>query len=113
MLKLSELKISPAPWDTKPLVHLDDGSPAGLYVTDASGSDVCVDIDGVSLTQQEANARIIAAVPEMYDAVQRYISADDEMNGVDVNEALIERRKIAFRDMRAALAKAAGESEVK
>lgn len=52
-------------------------------------------------------------MPEMYDAVQRYISADDEMDGVVVNEELIERRKIAFRDMRAALRKAAGEGDEK
>lgn len=53
----------------------------------------------------EANAHLIAAAPELYEALEALISACDEM-GVDLGEGAPKEKKMCF----AALRKARGES---
>ena len=124
MKTIKELSISPAPWGFGRPSKTHD---AWIYCDDRprGGAKKCnmffVHYPYVGMMdekcvrrEQTANARFIAAMPELYDAVQRYIEADDEMeHSATVSDDLILRRKTAFRDMRIALAKAAGEGGVK
>lgn len=98
MKKLEELGISPAP--------LDIAEPTGLTATVVSvvNDDVCMEIASCS----ENDARLIAAAPELYEAVSdllEIVGNVSEYIGVDCGTmGKVEKAK-------AALAKAAGESE--
>lgn len=109
MRKLSELKISPTPWKftdnligTKKQFNRGDGLMFAW-------------LDSLHL---EADARLIAAAPDMYQAL--YDECFDERNTVNCSRcggndhAGVEycSKTCPFYKARAALAKASGESEV-
>ena len=65
---MSEIKPTPGPWEAKPTGPWDGWD--GWSVEDATGAVVC-DAHGSQLNgRREANARLIAAAPELLDALQ-------------------------------------------
>lgn len=70
MKALKELGVSPAPWNAV-------RSTVSLRVDSADGICVADDIDMIDDETGEANARLIAAAPELYEAL-REIVADNK-----------------------------------
>ena len=110
MKTLEQLGISPAPWDVDNHnnIRTSDGHTlAATIVSNAYGLD-----------KTENNALIIAAAPELYDAGRKTEAVLTRLFKLDEFAALLKSGAagalIACRDeLRNALAKAAGESEVK
>ena len=102
MKKLEQLGISPAPW-TKAGDIVDDDE--GRVIFNAYEDD------------DYANARLIAAAPDLYEALQMYQEAFSEIRKsawfLDANfhEIMCLNKVMTAAD--AALAKAAGEREVR
>ena len=102
MKTLEQLGISPAPW-TKAGDIVDDDE--GRVIFNAYEDD------------DYANARLIAAAPDLYEALRMYQEAFEEIRKsawfLDANfhEIMCLNKVMAAAD--AALAKASGESEVK
>ena len=109
MLKLSELKISPAPWRQE---------ANGYGTLDVLGSDdsLVVAYENPINRNDQENRRLIAAAPELYEALRMYQEAFEEIRKsawfLDANfhEIMCLNKVMTAAD--AALAKAAGESEV-
>ena len=98
MKPLNQLGISPAPWsvDNHNNIRTDDGHTlAATVVSNAYGLD-----------RTENNALIIAAAPELYAALFEMVEMYQNCGSYDYEQEVIKTAK-------AALAKAAGESEVK
>ena len=65
---MSEIKPTPGPWEAKPTGPWDGWD--GWSVEDATGAVVC-DAHGSQLNgRREANARLIAAAPELLEALR-------------------------------------------
>jgi hypothetical protein len=100
---MSETKFTPGPW------RLADHSytfiiskPGDGYIT----RDVCrMDASTMSAFQQKANAHLIAAAPELYEALEELHA---QQNGPPL-EKYKTRWEKAMRKTEAALAKARGE----
>lgn len=69
MKALKELGVSPAPWKSVQGIS--------LWVESSDGIGVADDIDTIDDETGEANARLIAAAPELYEAL-RGIVADNK-----------------------------------
>lgn len=111
MKKLEELGISPAPWDGVTFCH-----PAmnGYVVCNANlpkGNNKRII---VASDVRENNARLIAAAPEIYDAAERLLRFHDEscIHGSRTFAEITRDYQKAWSDLRSALRKASGESEV-
>ena len=107
MKTLKQLGISPAPWtvDNHNNIRTDDGHTlAATVVSNAYGLD-----------RTENNALIIAAAPELYEALRMYQEAFSEIRKsawfLDANFHEIMNLNKVMTAAEAALAKAAGESE--
>ena len=102
MKTIEQLGISPAPW-TKDGDIVDDGE--GRVIFNAYEDD------------DYANARLIAAAPELYDALRMYQEAFEEIRKsawfIDANFHEIMSINKVMTAADAALAKAAGESEAR
>jgi hypothetical protein len=61
--------------------------------------------DGASLAEQRANARLIAAAPELYEALHELLAALDDSATSDDSVQAMMRYAAAEQDARAALAK--------
>ena len=100
MKTLEQLGISPAPW-TKAGDIVDDNE--GLVIFNAYEDD------------DYANARLIAAAPDLYEALQMYQEAFAEIRKsawfIDANFYEIMNLNKVMTAADSALAKAAGESE--
>ena len=98
MKTLEQLGISPTPWsvDDHDNIRTGDGHTlAATMVSDAYGHD-----------RTEQDAFIIAAGPELYAALFEMVEMHRDGGSYDYEQEVIKKAK-------AALAKAAGESEVK
>lgn len=96
---MTETKFTKGPWfiDSKLIVgpRIDsDGQDNGFI------SEVCD--ASLSIGNKKANANLIAAAPDLYEALQRLVNVTSEI-APDVQGANV------FTDARAALAKARGE----
>lgn len=99
MLKLSELKISPAPWSvTKNNLGSDD-------VTAKDSTIVVAYEPPFEEAKDSINRRLIAAAPLMYEALLEMVEMYRDGGSYDYEQEVITKAK-------AALAKASGESEV-
>jgi len=92
-------KHTPGPWSTHPMASCGVWAVNGIHVA-ATGGDMADDADP---DEQEANAKLIAAAPDLYVALQQilneYVNVREWNNwDVDGDEAVIAAR--------AALAKA-------
>lgn len=100
MKKFVELGISPAPWKVEPNHY-------GISVIDSYGRVVCDDFD------DDREAHVCAAAPELYDSLCEAV--EDKCHFCTATED--ERRELCDQcivaDWKYALAKAAGEREVK
>lgn len=65
-------------------------------------TDIALDVEGESKKQRKANARLISAAPDMYEALKEMVRVADA-NGIDAHYAR------AVSSARAALAKAGGQ----
>lgn len=65
MKALKELGISPAPWKSVQGIS--------LWVESSDGIGVADDIDTIDDETGEANARLIAAAPELYEALRLWV----------------------------------------
>ena len=93
---MSEPKHTPGPWEA-------DESRAMTAINTADKHVAMVNISHqVSIAEHHANARLIAAAPEMLDALESLVSCISETRGSDAYLALI-----AARD---AITKAKGQS---
>ncbi|MDY6089628.1 MAG: hypothetical protein SPJ04_00010 [Bdellovibrionota bacterium] len=108
MKTLEQLGISPTPWDVdnNNNIRTDDGyTLAATMVSDVYGDD-----------RTEQDALIIAAAPELYEALRMYQEAFEEIRKsawfLDANFHEIMSLNKVMTAADAALAKAAGESEV-
>ena len=101
---MSESKHTPGPWKVSPT---DD-----TVVIDATGAEVAA-IDGDyndpdTWPQMEANARLIAAAPDLLDALQNLLDEAEDVFVCMADATGIDRHNYpsAFKAARAALAKA-------
>jgi hypothetical protein len=72
---MSETKHTPGPWEIRFFVERDElQSPIGemLYITSAMGQIPIARTDSSNIGY-EANARLIAAAPEMYEALKKLV----------------------------------------
>ena len=107
MKTLEQLGISPAPWNVNEynnIVTCYGHTPASTIISDAYGHD-----------RTEKDARLIAAAPELYEALRMYQEAFAEIRKsawfIDANFHEIMSLNKVMTAADAALAKAAGESE--
>ncbi len=90
---MSEFKGTKGPWSVSANTSVD--SELGGFICEAYG-------DSTSFEQDQANAKLIAAAPELLDALQQSMKIW-ENHRLDVSEASI------LIDCRAAIAKALGQ----
>lgn len=64
---MSDTKHTPGPWETSAIGHSKDSIQWDVYGPDAG--DMIADLS--NLPNAEANARLIAAAPQLYEALQR------------------------------------------
>ena len=106
---MSEIKPTPGPWEAKPTGPWDGWD--GWSVEDATGAVVC-DAHGSQLDgRREANARLIAAAPELLEAaklVLEWYEAEDNHSGTDFYQRM-QMCRDSEDAIRAAIAKATGE----
>ena len=114
MKTLEQLGISPAPWKHTPA---DEWTHAGIDDANGCGVGETYQVAHRDETAETANARLMAATPELYEALRMYQEAFAEIRKsawfLDANfhEIMCLNKVMTAAD--AALAKAAGESEVK
>ena len=104
MKTLEQLGISPAPWNEKVWATSDD---YGHDISDYNHKSIC----DMRLLQGETripNARLIAAAPELYEALAAILSCAEKEFPFTTGSGM----SIAMDMARKALAKASGESEV-
>lgn len=107
MKKLEELGASPAPWE------IDDPWTGDIICHLKNGIEYQVATPYIHSDEEtDANARLIAAAPELYDAAERYVRFHEEscIHGNRTAGEIIADANNAFKDLKAALAKAAGEN---
>lgn len=102
MKTLEELGISPAPWVQKVWATSDD---YGHDISDYNHRSIC-DMRLLQGDTRIPNAHLIAAAPELYDALFEMVEMYRDGGSYDYEQDVIKKAK-------AALANAAGESEVK
>ena len=114
MKTLEQLGISPAPWRHTPA---DEWTHAGIDDANGCGVGETYQVAGKDETAETANACICAAAPDLYEALQMYQEAFSEIRKsawfLDANFHEIMSLNKVMTAADAALAKAAGESEVK
>jgi hypothetical protein len=90
----SAVKYTPGPWD------LDEGDKSTVYELETS--ELVAEVDrGRSAGETEANGRLIAAAPDLLEALKVFVWPYQEGHGLDDTE----RQKLG----RAAIAKAEGK----
>lgn len=109
MKTLRQLGISPAPWDVDNNNNIRTGDGHTLAATIVSNA--------YGLDKTENNAQLISAAPELYEALRMYQEVFAEIRKsawfLDANFHEIMSLNKVMTAADAALAKAAGESEVK
>jgi hypothetical protein len=95
---MSETKWKPGPWESQHTAGHDAHGHTAVYATD--GRDVALVYDG------DANARLIAAAPELYSALEYCFDRLEVLEDADEATAL---DLGALRAAREALTKARGE----
>jgi len=94
---VSAPKSTPGPWEVVPA---PENGGWLLLIRSQTFLDVCT-VDGAETDGlNEANARLIAAAPDLYEIVERYVARDGASGEVDTE---------LHRDARAVLAKAEGK----
>lgn len=93
------VKHTPGPWHVQPSDH-----PGGLLIKPIPGQ-VVAQCD--ELPEMEANARLIAAAPEMYEALRNFVSIVPRADARDTRDTSYNN---ARTQARTALAKAEGRS---
>ena len=113
MKRLDELGISPAPWEVN-----EDGEIECEYISNTIRPNEkrtrVVAQPNFHFDECKADSRLIAAAPRLYDAAQRYVGFHEEscVHGNMPASEIIAEANTAFQYLKAALAEAAGESEV-
>lgn len=103
---MSELKATPGPWFLFESTY-PDNSWDGNYSIQISGGACLADIHRSVGNETDFNAHLIAAAPELYEALEKWIEMEDcEEVGRDWKVRYIAH----LRECRALLAKARGES---
>lgn len=97
-----DLKHTPGPWTSAPMFDTDDSDPPEIrdQVLITAGEDLYV-----AETRQN-NARLIAAAPEMLEALQTLLEYEPELRK---NRMQFETAQEDWAKARAALARARGE----
>ena len=106
MKTLEQLSISPTPWMHTPA---DEYTHAGIDDANGDGVGETYQAARKDETAETANARLIAAAPELYEALYK-ITKEQEC-GQDCMKYT--NHGCVIKECKAALVKAAGESEVK
>ena len=111
MKALEQLGISPAPWKHTPA---DEYTHAGIDDANGDGVGETYQIAGKDETAETANARIIAAAPELYEALRMYQEVFEKIRNsawfIDANFHEIMSLNKVMTSADAALAKAGGAS---
>ena len=111
MKTLEQLGISPTPWNEKSWATPDD---YGHDISDYNHKSIC-DMRLLQGKTRIPNARLIAAAPDLYEALQMYQEAFAEIRKsawfIDANFYEIMNLNKVMTAADSALAKAAGESE--
>ena len=108
--KLDELFVSPAPWDVCDIVPLHgDGDPCGKWLVDGDRNDLVTELDGDGIDGITANARLISAAPELYEALRMYVEGS-VCSRAERDCATCPNNLCVTKKARAALAKAGGEA---
>lgn len=97
---------TPGPWSFRGSLgpHSNPGLKGPHIVENATGIQICI-LNGWRTEVSEANARILAAAPELYEALEAMLAEfNEQMSGI-VHDELA-----AISKARAALAKARGGS---
>ena len=100
MKALKELGVSPAPWKSVQGIS--------LWVESSDGIGVADDIDTIDDETGEANARLIAAAPDLYEALRLWVEELCEDCQSEIGKTC-DGKCEAVRKAKAALAKAGGE----
>lgn len=103
MKTIEQLGISPAPWKHTPA---DEWTHAGIDDANGCGVGETYQVPRSDEGTETANACICAAAPELYSALFEMVEMYRDGGSYDYEQEVIKKAK-------AALAKAAGESEVK
>lgn len=113
----SETKHTPGPWKVDRTGKFHGQRPYGISANDGTTITRWGSISRPASLEAEANARLIAAAPEMLDLIQRMISAIDagsvDSEEIDLGDGTQPHR---FHEewahyARAAISKATGEGE--
>jgi len=93
----NETKFTPGPWTSNPAVSCLRGDL--FYISQEDGapytenySDVCQTHEGEDLYVQKANAHLIAAAPEMYEALRAMRDGEGLQPGQTIESILLKAR---------------------
>jgi len=102
---------SPAPWIVRKMELYEEGSSKqnGIEVTDAEGNAVCCNQTYYPTSLKPENAHIIAAAPELLEAVEAFINYDANALYTDDHVKLMLDYAEMLSKAKAAIKKAKGE----
>jgi hypothetical protein len=105
---------TPGPWDVERDEQLEKGEVVGVWLNIGSRHRYIIGTDGLSCQgpEDEANARLIAAAPDMYDALKAAIASGMvPVSSVSEGGAVKYSAQVQAADLvRAAIAKAEGRT---
>ena len=106
---MSKAKHTEGPWTLRPLnEEIGEYEIVGPRHSDETGESEYIAVVCGGLPESEANARLIAAAPELLEALEELLSAVDKACGTAIPRGSFSAARKAARD---AIAKATGEHD--
>ena len=103
-MDMNNTKHTPGPWYVG-----DDGNVWRTPTADRTGTNICDMVSSVTIDETQANGRLIAAAPELLEALESFLRAP-HIGSSGPGSCTIEVQEFNLKAARAAIARAMGQS---